>query len=533
MDTLDHAPASVPTATKPDAPDSAAATVTPNAAATATADADTPSTVAETKLATTATDTADTASGPPPPRHLLFCGSTKWDLLGRKTLPRSVAERGGTADGEDLLGPTRLLFPQLPTSEIRAVRTGPCAAHFVLVSMDGRAFGVGRNDNAQLACADLRAKAHPVALTPPLDSDDIIIDAACGRAHTILITRKGVAWAVGINAAGQLGIGSTAETRTPQNTDWRRVGVPDGEQVIGAAAGSEFSVFACKSGRVFSAGSGQYGQLGNGRTGECIESNNRIAFDVIPTPVQVIFDAVTGGKPGNGMTPKMLKDVDEVRIVQVAAGTNHTLALDSLGKVWSWGFGGYGRLGHRGPKDELRPRRIETFDPPHYKLDFVAAGVTSSFAVQRSRRSTYFWGITKKTGESFMYPKPLFDLQGWEVHSVASGTTSTVVAAERTVISWGPSPTYGELGYGKNEQKSSTKPKMMEAVDGLKCIGVAEGMAFTLLLVEAEAESERKILEGLESREIQGLEVGTKSKRKARDSGVSGSKGGKRKKKRR
>ena len=32
---------------------------------------------------------------------------------------------------------------------------------------------------------------------------------------------------------------------------------------------------------------------------------------------------------------------------QVAVGHNHTIAVCSDGGVWTWGFGGYGRLGHK------------------------------------------------------------------------------------------------------------------------------------------------------------------------------------------
>lgn len=44
-----------------------------------------------------------------------------------------------------------------------------------------------------------------------------------------------------------------------------------------------------------------------------------------------------------------------------------------------------------------------------------------------------------------MYPKPLQDLFGWEVRDIGCSNTSIVVAAERSAIAWGPSPTYGEL----------------------------------------------------------------------------------------
>lgn len=57
----------------------------------------------------------------------------------------------------------------------------------------------------------------------------------------------------------------------------------------------------------------------------------------------------------------------------------------------------------------------------------------------------YLFGLTKKTGEANMYPKPVRDLQGWKVRSVGCSYTSIVVAADESVIAFGPSPTFGEL----------------------------------------------------------------------------------------
>lgn len=425
--------------------------------------------------------------------EIVFCGSTRWDLLGRKTIPKSVMKRGGSDAGEELLGPTRLLFSGLEGKRFVSVFTGCAAAHLILVDAEGVGYGMGRNDSGQLGKGDLKCRRHPVRLDVELEEGERVAYAACARQHTVLVTNKGKALAAGGNPSGQLGNGGKTELKKPEVAEWVRMQMPPEEKVVSCAVGSDFSVLRCENGAVYCVGSGQYGQLGNGRTGECIEGNNRIAFDVMAVPVRV-----GGFGSGEG----------EVKVVQVACGTNHTLALDADGKVWSWGFGGYGRLGHKTPQDELRPRKIEAFAGPAYKLDMVTCGQQSSFAAQGNRKSCYMWGMSKRTGESNMYPKPQFDLQGWVVRSFASGATSTVVAAEKSVISWGCSPTFGELGYGEGKPKSSTKPKIMEAVEGLMTKQVAEGMAFTCLLVKVESEEDRKMFEKLAVLRIEGTTEG-------------------------
>lgn len=50
------------------------------------------------------------------------------------------------------------------------------------------------------------------------------------------------------------------------------------------------------------------------------------------------------------------------KIIKIACGPNHTVAVDDNCKAYSWGFGGYGRLGHAETSDELVPRLIKYLD---------------------------------------------------------------------------------------------------------------------------------------------------------------------------
>lgn len=57
------------------------------------------------------------------------------------------------------------------------------------------------------------------------------------------------------------------------------------------------------------------------------------------------------------------------------------LILDSQKRVFSWGFGGYGRLGHTEQKDEMVPRLVKLFDFPGRGAAHVFAGYQCSFAL--------------------------------------------------------------------------------------------------------------------------------------------------------
>ena len=51
------------------------------------------------------------------------------------------------------------------------------------------------------------------------------------------------------------------------------------------------------------------------------------------------------------------------------------------GRVFTWGFGGYGRLGHSEPRDEPIPRFLKTFDPSSNRAaKMINAGTSYSMA---------------------------------------------------------------------------------------------------------------------------------------------------------
>lgn len=107
------------------------------------------------------------------------------------------------------------------------------------------------------------------------------------------------------------------------------------------------------------------------------------------------------------------------------------------------------------------PRLIKYFDTQSRGVRSVHCGSTYSLAVTE-HGALFLFGQTKRTGEANMYPKPVQDLAGWDIHHIGTSFTSIVIAADDTVIAWGASPTYGELGLGEF-QKSSTTPKEVRA----------------------------------------------------------------------
>lgn len=381
--------------------------------------------------------------------ELLYCGTTSWDTVGRKKIPGEA----------NLVSPSRLR--PLIGVDIRTVVSGCASCHCVALDVEGRCYTWGRNEKGQLGHGDTIQRDRPTVVSEL--SKHKIIGAGAGRSHTVVVTKDAISFAFGWNKHGQLGSGSM-KNETESSPVRCLV-----SEVKSAVCGGDFTAWltSAEGASILTAGLPQYGQLGHGTDNEfnTKESSVRLAYE---------------GQP----RPKALASLAGETIVKVACGTNHTVAVDSNGFVYTWGFGGYGRLGHREQKDEWLPRRVDVFTrhnvlPPNAVIS--AGSVNSSCTAGGGQ--LYMWGKIKSTGDDWMYPKPLMDLSGWNIRCMDSGGMHHFVGADNSCISWGHAQ-YGELGYGPAGQKSSAVPKKVEILDGLHVISVACGFAHSMVVID-------------------------------------------------
>ncbi|PKI45691.1 hypothetical protein CRG98_034007 [Punica granatum] len=356
--------------------------------------------------------------------ELLFCGATCWDIVGRK---RSTGDT-------NLVSPTRLR--PLVGVDIRFVASGCSSCHCVAL------------DKGQLGHGDTIQRDRPTVVSELKKYK--IVKAGSGRNHTVVVTEDGNSLAFGWNKHGQLGSGSV---RNEIEASPVRCLV---SEVKTTACGADFTVWltSVEGASILTAGLPQYGQLGHGTDNEynTKDSSVRLAYEAQPRP-------------------KAIASLSGETIVKVACGANHTVAVDSNGYVYTWGFGGYGRLGHREQKDEWAPRRVDIFQrnnvlPP----DAVVSAGSVNSACTAGGGQLYMWGKIKNTGDDWMYPKPLMDLSGWNIRCMDSGSMHHFVGADSSCISWGHAQ-YGELGYGPLGQKSSAVPKKVDILEGMHVIG--------------------------------------------------------------
>lgn len=66
-----------------------------------------------------------------------------------------------------------------------------------------------------------------------------------------------------------------------------------------------------------------------------------------------------------------------------------------------------------------------------------------------------------------------------------------MISADDSIIAWGASPTFGELGLG-DLQKSSSQPKEVTKMADMKIPQVAMGYSHTMLLVNTDDEKTKE-----------------------------------------
>ena len=273
-----------------------------------------------------------------------------------------------------------------------------------------------------------------------------VTSVAAGEEHAIALVEGGTMLAWGDNEYGQLGDGISGqeqtETGTPAQVAKLNPGFTGGVKAI--AAGSEHSAAIWTFGVVYSWGNNELDQLGDGTTGQAQPESE--------TPVQVY------------------KLVGATRL---AAGGFHTLALLENGTISAWGDDEFGQLGNNSTKNKEKPVTVkEAGGNTLTGVTAVAAGEDDSLALLTSGK-VMAWGDDESgqlgDGRETTRKKiatPVLNLAN--VRAIASGAEhSLALLNDGTVMAWGNNE-YGQLGNGAT--KNSTTPVHVQGLTQVTAI---------------------------------------------------------------
>ncbi len=142
-------------------------------------------------------------------------------------------------------------------------------------------------------------------------------------------------------------------------------------------------------------------------------------------------------------------------IEAVAAGNNHSLALDGDGTVWAWGDGSSGQLGNGSGNSILLPAKVKNFNGVGTLSDVIAIAAGNGYSVALKKDGTVWaWGANGKgqlgnaTNTSANLPVQVLNLA--QVSMIASGANSQTTLASTSdgnVWAWGDG-SLDQLGNG-------------------------------------------------------------------------------------
>ncbi|KAG8093262.1 hypothetical protein GUJ93_ZPchr0012g21387 [Zizania palustris] len=269
----------------------------------------------------------------------------------------------------------------------------------------------------------------------PLESD-VVLDVqqiACGSRHIGLATRQGEVFTWGEELGGRLGHGTDADTSRPKLVE--SLAVSNVEYI---ACGEFHTCVVTASGDLYNWGDGSYnaGLLGHG----------------------------TG--VSHWLPKRVSGPLEGIQVLSVACGSWHTALATSSGKLFTFGDGTFGVLGHGNRESVTYPKEVEALGV--FRTIKVACGVWHSAAIVETSgqtianvmsRKLFTWGDGDKNRlghgdkEAKLFPTCVQALVDHNFQQVACGHSMTVaLSTSGHVFTMGASNN-GQLGNPKADGK--------------------------------------------------------------------------------
>ncbi|KAL5747426.1 hypothetical protein ACOSP7_024429 [Xanthoceras sorbifolium] len=377
---------------------------------------------------------------------------------------------GGGVHGVGISSPARsdALLPKALESTVvlDAHNIGCGSKHAVVVTKQGQIFSWGDGSGGRLGHGVEADVSFPKLIDAFSESNIDLV--ACGEFHTCAVTHSGdlYTWGDGIHNLGLLGHVSEVSYWTPKKVS----GQMEGMHVSSVSCGPWHTAIVTSAGQLFTFGDGTFGALGHGdrsstsmprevemliglrtlmascgvwHTAAVVEVtiDNSCSSSLSSKKLFTWGDGAKGqlghGDKESKLVPCCVAVPDE--FCQVACGQSITIALTVSGKVYSMGSDDYGQLGSPGSIGKI-PTRVKG-NIKHSHIQEIACG-SYHIAVLSSKAEVYTWGkgangqLGHGDDENRNTPTLVETLKGKHVKSVVCGTNFTAaICVHKSVFS--------------------------------------------------------------------------------------------------
>ncbi|XP_015113813.1 E3 ubiquitin-protein ligase HERC2 [Diachasma alloeum] len=310
----------------------------------------------------------------------------------------------------------------------------------------------------------------------------------------------------GLNDKDQLGGLKGSKIKLPVYSD-----VLSKLKPVQISGGSKTLFIVTQEGKLYACGEGTNGRLGLG------DNNNVYEPKLIPFLSQYIIKKVAvhsggthalaltqdskvfswgegeDGKLGHGNRlsldkPRLIEAFKSKRIRDIACGSGHSAAISSNGELYTWGLGEYGRLGHGDTATQLKPKLVEAL--VGQRVVQIACGSKDAQTLALTEDgSVYSWGDGDfgklgRGGSGGCYTPLLVDrLNNLGVVQIECGAQfSLALTKYGEVWTWGKGDYY-RLGHGNDQH--IRRPTVVEGLRGKKVTHVAVGALHCLAVTDA------------------------------------------------
>lgn len=298
----------------------------------------------------------------------------------------SVYSTGWNAKGQLGYEHESATFKKITALENHKIVQIACGWDFsAAVTETGQAFTWGSNAFLQIG---LKSTAHTTKPTSLEFHPRPVKHISCGMRHMAVIFEDDHVWTSGDGSKGQLGIIDA------DGNVFRKATVPVRNRFVAIACGQHHNVALSIDGDVYIWGDNKHGQLGFDPA-VCKKILTPKKLENVNVSVEKVFAGWThtallttdgevynfgrntygqlGEERARSWLPEKL-NVDNLKCLSL--GSEHNLAVNRNGKVFSWGWNEHGNCGTGDVEDKNRPQRVLIDNAVQ-----VSAGTGQSFAI--------------------------------------------------------------------------------------------------------------------------------------------------------